>query len=585
MWKRCSEGQSWSNNCSNPAQSYTWQQALQVVKSHNDAGGFAGQTDWRLPNVKELSSIIEERCYEPSINNSLFPGTSASGFWSASAYAGYSDTAWYVLFSNGDAGYHGKNGAWQVRLVRAGQSFDFLAFNLNIAKLGTGSGTVISNPAGIDCGTDCNEDYANGTNVTLTATPAAGSSFAGWSGGGCSGTASTCVVTVNAATTVTATFNPALYSLNVVKSGNGTVISTPLGINCGTDCSENYTPGASVTLKATPSTGSIFTKWSGGCTGTSTSCVVTMNADKTTTASFLARPSVPVIAGVAGNAQVTLNWAAVAGAASYKVFQGMTAGGESTTPVKTGVTGTSVVITGLSNGSKYFFKMAAVNAAGTSALSNEVGATPRGASPKPDFVVANLSWKPANPGANGFFDVDVTIKNQGTTGAEGGYLDIWANQATAQGCGAEGDAWTSIGNLAAGASRTVTLTLKVPTGGTRTLRAFVDSWCETVESNEANNQFTRTYVVTPAAPTISAVVGNGQVTLKWTAVTGATSYKVFQGLTAGGESMIPVKTSVTGTSVVITGLTNGTAYFFTLAAVNAGGTSAWSNEVSATPAP
>jgi hypothetical protein len=90
---------------------------------------------------------------------------------------------------------------------------------------------VTSSPAGINCGADCTEPYTNGTSVTLTATPAAGSTFSGWSGGGCSGTG-TCVVTITAAITVTATFTLNTYPLTVAKAGTGTgtVTSSPAGI-------------------------------------------------------------------------------------------------------------------------------------------------------------------------------------------------------------------------------------------------------------------------------------------------------------------------------------------------------------------
>jgi PKD repeat protein len=77
---------------------------------------------------------------------------------------------------------------------------------LTIVKTGTGSGTVTSSPAGIDCGQDCTEQYSVITTVTLTAAASADSSFAGWSGGGCSGTGN-CTVAMDANTTVTATFN------------------------------------------------------------------------------------------------------------------------------------------------------------------------------------------------------------------------------------------------------------------------------------------------------------------------------------------------------------------------------------------
>jgi hypothetical protein len=76
---------------------------------------------------------------------------------------------------------------------------------LSVAKAGSGQGTVTSTPAGINCGALCSATFNNGVLVTLTATPASGSSFSGWSGAGCSGTA-TCAVAMSAAQSVTATF-------------------------------------------------------------------------------------------------------------------------------------------------------------------------------------------------------------------------------------------------------------------------------------------------------------------------------------------------------------------------------------------
>ena len=61
-------------------------------------------------------------------------------------------------------------------------------FDLTVARAGTGTGSVASTPAGISCGADCFESYNPGTVVTLRTTPASGSTFAGWTGGGCTGT-------------------------------------------------------------------------------------------------------------------------------------------------------------------------------------------------------------------------------------------------------------------------------------------------------------------------------------------------------------------------------------------------------------
>lgn len=75
---------------------------------------------------------------------------------------------------------------------------------LTVSRSGAGGGTVTSNPAGIDCGSTCTWNFDEGTSVTLTATPASGSTFSGWSGA-CSGTGA-CTVTMNGTKSVTATF-------------------------------------------------------------------------------------------------------------------------------------------------------------------------------------------------------------------------------------------------------------------------------------------------------------------------------------------------------------------------------------------
>src|SRR3989475_6233924 len=118
----------------------------------------------------------------------------------------------------------GSNGTVQ-RVVDTNQ-----AFLLTVSRAGAGT-RAVSGPAGINCGSACSATFGAGAVVTLTATPAAGSVFAGWSGGGCSGTGS-CVVTVSAATTVTATFSVPTFTLTVTRTstGSGTIISQAPGV-------------------------------------------------------------------------------------------------------------------------------------------------------------------------------------------------------------------------------------------------------------------------------------------------------------------------------------------------------------------
>ena len=188
----------------------------------------------------------------------------------------------------------------------------------------------------------------------------------------------------------------------------------------------------------------------------------------TVTAAQAAPPAPTGLTATPGSAQVTLAWTASSGATSYNVYRGTTTGGEGAAPIATGVKTTAWINTGLTNGTPYYYKVAAVNSGGTSGMSNEASATP-----------------------------------------------------------------------------------KVPA---------------------------------PPAPTgLTATAGNTQVTLAWVASSGAASYNVYRGTTAGGEGAAPIATGVTAIAWINTGVTNGTLYYYKVAAVNSGGTSGMSNEASATP--
>jgi len=81
-------------------------------------------------------------------------------------------------------------------------------------------------------------------------------------------------------------------TVNVTGTGAGTVTSSIAGINCGSDCSEIYTANTAVVLTATPSSGSVFSGWSGACTGTGV-CQTTLIGDKTVTATFSPATALP----------------------------------------------------------------------------------------------------------------------------------------------------------------------------------------------------------------------------------------------------------------------------------------------------
>lgn len=163
-----------------------------------------------------------------------------------------------------------------------------LSFNLTVGTTGTGSGTVTPNPVGTSCGAGC-YSYSTGTPVLLTAAAHSGSTFAGWSGAGCSGNG-VCNVTMSQNQSVTADFElSAPQSFNLIVSitgtGSGTVTPDPVGTSCGPGC-YSYSASTPVQLTAMASTGSTFAGWSGaGCSGKGV-CNVTMSQNQTVTATF-----------------------------------------------------------------------------------------------------------------------------------------------------------------------------------------------------------------------------------------------------------------------------------------------------------
>jgi uncharacterized repeat protein (TIGR02543 family) len=436
-----------------------------------------------------------------------------------------------------------------------------------------------------------------------------------------------------------------------------------------------------------------------------------------------------------GSAQISLNWTASSGAISYNIYRGTSAGGESTTAIATGVTVASYIDSGLTNGMTYYYKVAAVNAGGASANSNEASAAPLAggstqdinltgysqtfddefntlsvttANPKGaanwyagpangstgDFSESNWNINAlsvsngiltnqayyANPAVNGqnwqsgemssidpsvtgfsqkygYFEIRCQMPNAGTgswpsfwldstsgvTGGQNEEIDIfeWYGVTNTPGSDQDFVSEASHNWNPDGSQNTTQPYIYAPQtampDGQYPWQAYHTYGCQIdpvhitwyIDGVQTNQIATPTSYITspffmildyalgggwplsgspiategsssllvdwvrvyslpsssaPSAPTgLSAVGGNGQVALNWTAATGATSYNVYRGTSTGGESTTPIATNVTAATYTDTGLTNGTAYYYEVKAVNTYGTSGSSNEATGTP--
>lgn len=117
MWAKCPQGRTGTTCASGILQSLNWEDALLSA----EASTLAGYGDWRMPNIKELSSIAELRCGNPAANLAVFPNTPNTEMWSSSPSASNASAAWTVQFITGDSqSVYGRHEIHAIRLVRTG---------------------------------------------------------------------------------------------------------------------------------------------------------------------------------------------------------------------------------------------------------------------------------------------------------------------------------------------------------------------------------------------------------------------------------------------------------------------------------
>ena len=141
MWKRCTVGTVWNaaeQDCLSAEVSgggdeeddeedfmFRWSGALNYVQNLNDSGGYAGYSDWRLPNLNEYESIAELRCWDPAVNTAVFPGIvyqlNNDNYWTSSPYArnpSGTSNVWNMHFGMGGPNFSDRFAKNYILLVR-----------------------------------------------------------------------------------------------------------------------------------------------------------------------------------------------------------------------------------------------------------------------------------------------------------------------------------------------------------------------------------------------------------------------------------------------------------------------------------
>jgi fibronectin type 3 domain-containing protein len=266
-------------------------------------------------------------------------------------------------------------------------------------------------------------------------------------------------------------------------------------------------------------------------------------------------PAAPTeVVGVGGSGQITVSWAAAPKATSYNLLRSTTSGsGYVAFTGSTGLTGTSYVNSGLAAGSTHYYVVEAANAAGTSARSAQVAATTAPAAPtglawsSPSTTQINISWA-AVTGATSY-----NLKRAGVSGGPHSTIATIINP-TAGYANSSLNAGTNYYYVASAVN----------------------------VAGESPNSSQVAAMTRPAAPVLNTpTVGDRLLGLSWSAVAGATTYRVKRATTSGGPYTTIATT--TTTSYADSGLTNGVVYYYVVAAVNVAGEGPNSAQVSGKP--
>ena len=279
---------------------------------------------------------------------------------------------------------------------------------------------------------------------------------------------------------------------------------------------------------------------------------------KITVATAITTPSAPAnLAAIAGNTQVSLSWNTSSSASSYTVLRSTT-NGSGYVSIASSLTSPAYTDNGRTNGTTYYYVVRAVNTAGSSANSSQASTSPIAAPAAPANFTAttgnaqvSLSWSSSATA------VSYTILRSTTSGS--GYVSVAA--------GLTSPAYTDTG---------------LPNG---TPCYYVVRAVNTAGTSANSAEASATPLTAPAAPVnLVATPGNTQIALTWSPSATAVSYSVLRS-TSSGSGYVSVVSGLTSPAYTNTSLTNGTAYFYFVRAVNAGGTSANSSEASASPLP
>lgn len=276
-------------------------------------------------------------------------------------------------------------------------------------------------------------------------------------------------------------------------------------------------------------------------------------------------PAVPTgVTAIGGANQATISWPAVAGAASYNVYWSTSSGVTKANGTKVSGVTSPYVKTGLSAGTIYYFIVTAANSVGESAASTPVSATTNAA---PPAVPAAPTGVTATGGAN-----QVSISWSAVPGATS-YNLYWA---------------TTPGVTTSGTKISTAASPYVQTGLAASTTYYyivtaVNAAGQSVASAQVSAATNAPAVTIPAAPTgVTATGGANQVSINWTAVSGATSYNIYYATTSGVTKTSGAKIVNASKPYVQTGLAAATTYYYIVTAVNSAGESVASAQGSAT---